>query len=100
MKNKKQSVTISFVSGSPVSPCDRDAMRNYTERFLSPAEIRSNSKVYIPPEIHGALRRLVKTANIPGVSLSSYVTAILSAHIEDNAPVMQAVYDDSIEDLF
>ena len=37
-----------------------DAEERYIERFLSPHILMSNRKVYIYPEVHAALSRMVK----------------------------------------
>lgn len=100
MKNTNSTVTIQVISGGGRPPCGKSERDKYTKTYLSPMEICSNSKVYIPSDLHASLRRLVKTVAIPGVSLSSYVTSILVEHIRENANVMLGVYDDNQQELF
>lgn len=100
MKNNNPTVTIQVISGGSLPPCGKSEKDKNTEKFLSPMEICSNSKVYIPSGLHATLQRLIKTVDIPGVSLSSYVTSIITEHIRENATAMKGVYDDNLQELF
>lgn len=100
MKNRNPIVTVQVISGGAMPPCGKSEKEKYTEKFLSPMEICSNSKVYIPSDLHATFQRLVKTMAAPGVSLSSYITSILVEHIRDNAIAMKGIYDDNQQELF
>ncbi len=100
MKNNAPIVTIQVISGGTLPPCGKSERDKYTEKFLTPMEICSNSKVYIPSDLHATLQRLVKTVAIPGVSLSSFVTSIIIEHIRENASAMKGVYDENLQELF
>lgn len=100
MKNNNSTVTIQVISGGPLPPCGNSEKEKYKKKYLSPMETCSNSKVYIPSDLHATFQRLVKTVAIPGVSLSSYITSILIEHIRENATAMKGVYDDNFQELF
>ncbi len=65
MKNNNPTVTIQVISGGTLPPCGKSEKEEYTKKFLSPMEICSNSKVYIPSGLHATLQRLIKTVDIP-----------------------------------
>lgn len=100
MKNNNPTVTIQVTSGGGLPPCGKSEKDKYIEKFLSPMEICSNTKVHIPSDLHATLQRLVKTMAISGVSLSSYVTSIIIEHVRENAVAMKGVYDDNTQELF
>ncbi len=74
--------------------------RSYIERFLSPHALLSNRKVYLYPEVHALLSRMVKGLDIPGVSIGSYASEIILDHIARHHPVMQSIFKHSTKDLF
>lgn len=94
-KNKSRIVTTIEVTEIPDS-----AEEHYIERFLSPHEVKSNSKAYLYPEVHAALSRLVRAINRRGVSIGSYASEIILEHIARNNVVMRSVYDHNHKDLF
>lgn len=76
------------------------AEERYIERFLSPHTLMSNRKVYIYPEVHAALSRMVKGLDRPGVSIGSYASEIILEHIARNNAVMRSVHERNHKDLF
>lgn len=75
-------------------------VEDYAAEYLQPMVVCSHSKVYIPENMHDMLKKLVKAAAPPGASLSSYITSILLKHINENAKVMNELYQLKTKKLF
>ncbi|MFV9805704.1 DUF3408 domain-containing protein [Phocaeicola vulgatus] len=77
-----------------------EARDKYLSQFLSPHEVRSNTKAYLYPEVHAVLSRMVKALGKSGVSIGSYASEILLDHFAHHRSVMQSVFDAEKEPLF
>ena len=99
-KPQSHVVTIEVTSHSEVELRASEARDKYVSQFLSPHEVRSNTKAYLYPEVHAVLSRMVKNLGINGVSIGSYASEILLDHFAHNRSVMQSVFDAGKEPLF
>ena len=77
-----------------------DAEERYIERFLSPHILMSNRKVYIYPEVHAALSRMVKGLDRPECQSDPMPPEIILEHIARNNAVMRSVHERNHKDLF
>lgn len=99
-KSQSHVVTIEVTAPSEVELRASEARDKYVSQFLSPHEVRSNTKAYLYPEVHAILSRMVRTVGNNGVSIGSYASEILLDHFAHNRSVMQSVYDSGKETLF
>lgn len=93
--NKSRIVATIEVAQMPESENER-----YINRYLAPHEVNSNTKVYIYPEVHATLSRMVRAMGIPGVSIGSYASEIILDHIAKHHAVMRGIFDDKCKELF
>lgn len=100
MPQPKPRITIEVTEASDVEVRSAEAQEKYLREFLKPREVKSNTKVYLYPEIHAVLSRMVKTLNLPGVSIGSYASEIILNHFANHQSVMQGLFDKNREDLF
>ena len=98
--SKSHIVAITVTEPSEVDLRASEAKDKYIARFLSPHEVRSNTKAYLYPEVHAVLSRMVKSIGANGVSIGSYASEILLDHFTHYQSVMQNVYDSNKEPLF
>ena len=94
---KSQSRVVTTIE---VAEIPDGAEERYIERFLSPHILMSNRKVYIYPEVHAVLSRMVRSLGTKGVSIGSYASEILLDHFANHQSVMQGVFDTNKEPLF
>lgn len=97
MSNSEKSRIVATIE---VAQVPNKESERYIERFLSPHTLMSNKKVYLYPEVHAALSRMVKGLDIPGVSIGSYASEIILDHIARHHPVMQGIFKQGTKDLF
>ena len=91
------------INVNPVSGLDARAAeerRRYAAKFLKPVILRSNTKVYIYPEVHAILSRMAEKFRDSGTSIGSYVSEILLDHFANNREVMEALYNENCKSLF
>lgn len=99
-KSRSHIVTIEVTAPSEVELRASEARDMYMSQFLSPREVRSNTKAYLYPEVHAVLSRMVKALGKSGVSIGSYASEILLDHFAHHRSVMQSVFDAGKEPLF
>lgn len=99
MTKSRSIVTIEVTAPSEVALRASEARDRYVSQFLSPHEVRSNTKAYLYPEVHAVLSRMVKALGKSGVSIGSYASEILLDHFAHRS-VMQSVFDNGKEPLF
>lgn len=99
-KSQSHIVTIEVTAPSEVEMRASEARDKYMSQFLSPHEVRSNTKAYLYPEVHAVLSRMVKALGKSGVSIGSYASEILLDHFAHHRSVMQSVFDGEKEPLF
>lgn len=97
MSNNTKSRIITQIEVAQIS--DSECGR-YAERFLTPHTVISNKKIYVYPEVHAALSRMVKSMCAPGVSIGSYASEIILDHIAKHHSVMRSVFGQNCKDLF
>lgn len=97
---KSHIVTIAVTEPSEVELRASEAKEKYISQFLSPHEVRSNTKAYLYPEVHAVLSRMVKSLGAAGVSIGSYASEILLDHFAHHQSVMQSVFDSNKTPLF
>lgn len=94
---------IVTINVNPVADIDvraAEERKKYAAKFLKPGTIRSNSKVYIYPEVHAILSRMADRFRDSGTSIGSYVSEILLDHFANNREVMEGLYDENSQPLF
>lgn len=99
-KSQSHIVTIEVTTPSEIELRASEARDKYVSQFLSPHEVRSNTKAYLYPEVHAVLSRMVKALGKSGVSIGSYASEILLDHFAHHRSVMQSVFDAGKEPLF
>lgn len=99
-KSPSHIVTIEVTAPSEVELRASEARDKYVSQFLSPHEVRSNTKAYLYPEVHAVLSRMVKALGKSGVSIGSYASEILLDHFAHHRSVMQSAFDSEKEPLF
>lgn len=99
-KSQSHIVTIEVTAPSEIELRASEARDKYVSQFLSPHEVRSNTKAYLYPEVHAVLSRMVKALGKSGVSIGSYASEILLDHFAHHWSVMQSVFDAGKEPLF
>lgn len=99
-KSQSHIVTIEVTAPSEIELRASEARDKYVSQFLSPHEVRSNTKAYLYPEVHAVLSRMVKALGNSGVSIGSYASEILLDHFAHHRSVMQSVFDAGKEPLF
>lgn len=97
MSNNLKSRIVATIEATEIP--NKDSER-YIERFLTPHTLMSNKKVYIYPEVHALLSRMVKGLDISGVSIGSYASEIILDHIAWHHPVIQGIFNHGTKDLF
>ena len=100
MTKIKEQTKARIVTTIEVTEIPDGAEERYIERFLSPHTLMLNRKVYIYPEVHAALSRMVKGLDRHGVSIASYASEIILEHIARNNAVMRSVHERNRKDLF
>ena len=100
MTKSRSIVTSEVTAPSEVELRASEARDRYVSQFLSPHEVRSNTKAYLYPEVHAVLSRMVKALGKSGVSIGSYASEILLDHFAHHRSVMQSVFDNGKEPLF
>lgn len=91
------------INVNPVADIDvraAEERRKYAAKFLRPCIVRSNTKVYIYPEVHAVLSRMADRFRDTGASIGSYVSEILLDHFANNREVMEGLYDENSRSLF
>lgn len=91
---------LRIVATIEVAHIPESESERYVGRYLTPHEVRSNTKVYIYPEVHAALSRMVKAMGKSGVSIGSYASEIILDHIAKHHAVMRNIFDNNCKDLF
>ena len=99
-KSSSRIVTIEVTSPSEVELRASEAREKYLSKFLSPHEVNSSKKVYLYPEVHAVLSRMVKALSVKGVSIGSYASEILLDHFANHHSAMQGGFDAEKEPLF
>lgn len=72
----------------------------YIKRYLSPSLVNSNKKVYLYPEVHATLSKMIRNLGKKGVSIGAYASEIILDHIAQNHAVMNSVYERNHKKLF
>ncbi len=93
-------VTINVNPVADIDVSTAEERRKYAANFLRPCIVRSNTKVYIYPEVHAVLSRMADRFRDTGASISSYVSEILLDHFANNREVMEGLYDENSQSLF
>ena len=93
-------VTINVNPATDIDVRTAEERRKYTAKFLRPGIVRSNTKVYIYPEVHAVLSRMADRFRDSGTSISSYVSEIILDHFANNREVMEGLYNENSQPLF
>ena len=74
-------------SGKPSKkkPPAKERWQEYEERFVRESEItaRRGRQVYIRPEFHDRIQKIIQVVGGNGISMASYVDNVLAAHFEE-----------------
>lgn len=97
---KSPFVTINVNPATDIDVRAAEERRKYAAKFLRPGIVRSNTKVYIYPEVHAVLSRMADRFRDSGTSISSYVSEIILDHFANNREVMEGLYDENSQSLF
>lgn len=97
---KSPLVTINVNPATDIDVRAAEERRKYAATFLRPGIVRSNTKVYIYPEVHAVLSRMAERFRDTGASIGSYVSEILLDHFANNREVMEGLYDENSQPLF
>ena len=97
---KSPLVTINVNPATDIEVRAAEERRKYTAKFLRPGIVRSNTKVYIYPEVHAVLSRMADRFRDSGTSISSYVSEIILEHFANNREVMEGLYNENSQPLF
>ena len=70
---------------SPRKPPAKERWQEYEERFVRESEItaRRGRQVYIRPEFHDRIQKIIQVVGGNGISMASYVDNVLAAHFEE-----------------
>ena len=85
---KSPLVTINVNPATDIEVRAAEERKKYAAKFLRPGIVRSNTKVYIYPEVHAVLSRMAERFRDTGASIGSYVSEILLDHFANNREVM------------
>lgn len=97
---KSPIVTINVNQVADIDVRAAEERKKYAAKFLKAGIVRSNSKVYIYPEVHAVLSRMADRFRDTGASIGSYVSEILLDHFANNREVMEGLYDENSQPLF
>ena len=97
---KSPLVTINVNPATDIEVRAAEERRKYTAKFLRPGIVRSNTKVYIYPEVHAVLSRMADRFRDSGTSISSDVSEIILDHFANNREVMEGLYNENSQPLF
>lgn len=97
---KSPIVTINVNQVADIDVRAAEERKKYAAKFLKAGIVRSNSKVYIYPEVHAVLSRMADRFRDTGASIGSYVSEILLDHFANNREVMEGLYDENSQQLF
>lgn len=66
-------------------PPAKERWQEYEERFVRESEItaRRGRQIYIRPEFHDRIQKIIQVIGGNGVSMASYVDNVLAAHFEE-----------------